>query len=141
MKKLFFPTLFIAIFTLTSCDPSHNINFKNNGTHIVKVKLKIDPNTEEFGLTENMKGDSIVFNLKPGSTETAEGNLLFGIDTWHDTNINEISKAIKSIEIENVNYKILYKSEYSIRKVLLQNRKGYWMRTDIDFNINDDLVN
>lgn len=139
MRKLFLPIFFIATLCLTSCDPAHNINFINNGTSIVKVKLKIDPKTEDYWLNEYKKGDSIILALKPGLTESDQGNF-FGMGTWSDTNINEISKSIKSIEIENPNYKIVYKSEYSIKKVLLQNRKGSWMKTDIDININDDLL-
>lgn len=141
MKKLNFLILFIATLLLTSCDPAHNINFINNGTNIVKVKLKVDSKTEEYGLNEYKKGDSIVLTLKPGLTETDQGTMFFGMGTWSDSNINEISKSIKSIEIENANYKVVYKSEYSIKKVLLQNRKGYWMRTDIDIIINNDLIN
>lgn len=141
MKKLNSLLLFFSAFILTSCDPAHNINFINNGTSIVKVKLKIDPKTEEYGLNEHKKGDSIILILKPGLKESDQGTIFFGMGTWSDTNIKELCKSVKSIEIENPNYKIIYKSQYSIAKVLSQNRKGYWMRTDIDFNINDDLLN
>ncbi|MBB4803474.1 hypothetical protein HNP37_003549 [Flavobacterium nitrogenifigens] len=141
MKKLNSLLLLFSVFILTSCDPAHNINFINNGSTAVKVTLKIDPKTEDYHLNQYKTGDSIVFNLKPALTEDNQYQMSFGIGTWHEKEMIEVSNSIKSIEIENINYKIIYKSQYSIAKVLSQNRKGYWMRTDIDFNINDDLLN
>ncbi len=141
MKKLIFLILFILGFLFMSCDPAHNLNFINNGSIATKVKIKIDPQTEEYGLNEYKNGDSIVFNLKPALTKDNQFQMFFGIGTWHEKEVIEISKSIKSIEIENINYKIVYKSQAAIAKILQQNVKGSWMKTEIDINIDDNLFN
>ncbi|MCV2484146.1 hypothetical protein OD917_04365 [Flavobacterium sp. SH_e] len=138
MSKLYFlPLLFSCIF-LTSCDPSQGILFTNKGESNVKVKLIINPQFKNEQLDEMKKGDSIVFNLIPHYPEAKEGYIYFGRGRWNDENISEISKSIKSIEIGNDNYKIVYKSQEAINNLLKENYKGIIMKS-LNIKIDDNF--
>ncbi|QLC67624.1 hypothetical protein LPB248_15305 [Flavobacterium sp. LPB0248] len=89
-------------------------------------------------LDEMKKGDSIVFNLIPHNPEEEDGYIYFGRGRWNDENISEISKSIKSIEIENDNYKMVYKSQPAIRNLLKENYKGIIMKS-LNIKIDDDF--
>jgi len=138
MRKLYFIlSLFCCIF-LTSCDPSQGILFTNKGKSNVKVKLIINPKIKNDKLDEMKKGDSIVFNLIPYNPEERLGHIYFGRGRWNDENIREISRSIRSIEIENANYKIIYKSQTAINRLLKENYKGIIMKS-LNIKIDDDF--
>ncbi|MFD2939824.1 hypothetical protein [Flavobacterium notoginsengisoli] len=138
MKKINLLFLFLFTFLLTSCDPSQGILFTNKGESNVKVKLIINSAVKNDQLDEMKKGDSIVFKLIPHNPEETEGHIYFGRGRWNDENISEISKSIKSIEIENDNYKIGYKSQPAIRNLLKENYKGIIMKS-LNIKIDDDF--
>ncbi|KAF2513614.1 hypothetical protein EYY60_05145 [Flavobacterium zhairuonense] len=129
MRKTSFLLLLILGITLTSCDPSQGILFTNKGESNVKVKLIINPQVKNDQLDEMKKGDSIVFKLIPHNPEEKQGHIYFGRGRWNDENIAEITKSIKSIEIENDNYKIVYKSQEAINSLLKDNYKGIIMKS------------
>ncbi|WP_289662863.1 hypothetical protein [Flavobacterium panacagri] len=140
MKKVNFLLLFLTAFILTSCDPSQGILFTNKGESNVKVKLIINPQFKNDQLDEMKKGDSIVFNLIPHNPEEKIGHIYFGRGRWNNENISEISKSIKSIEIENDNYKIVYKSQNAISNLLKENYNGIVMKS-LNIKIDDDFFN
>jgi len=138
MRKLYFILpLFCCIF-LTSCDPSQGILFTNKGKSNVRVKLIVNPKVKNDKLDEMKKGDSIVFNLIPYNPEERLGHIYFGRGRWNDENIREISRSIRSIEIENANYKIIYKSQTAINRLLKENYKGIIMKS-LNIKIDDDF--
>ena len=108
---------------LTSCDPIHEIVFENTGKKDAKVKLIIDK--KNYYLNQISVGDSIVFNLKPVGKIDSNANIYFGIGSWDETEISELTKSIKSIEIDNIDKKVIYKSENSIKEFLIDNQKGF----------------
>lgn len=138
MRKTSFLFLLILGITLTSCDPSQGILFTNKGESNAKVKLIINSEVKNDQLDKMKKGDSIVFNLVPHNPEEKEGHIYFGRGRWNDENINEISKSIKSIEIENSNYKIVYKSQKAIQNLLKDNYKGIIMKS-LNIKIDDSF--
>ncbi|KAF2081294.1 hypothetical protein [Flavobacterium sharifuzzamanii] len=140
MRKTSFLLLLILGITLTSCDPSQGVSFTNKGESNVKVKLIINPQVKNDQLDEMKKGDSIVFNLVPHNPEEKEGYIYFGRGRWNDENISEISKSIKSIEIENDNYKIIFKSQQAIHKLLKENYKGIILKS-LNIEIDDNFFN
>ncbi|WP_433833450.1 hypothetical protein [Flavobacterium anhuiense] len=140
MRKTSFLLLLILGLTLTSCDPSQGILFTNKGESNVKVKLIINSKVKNDQLDEMKKGDSIVFNLIPHNHEERLGYIYFGRGRWNDEEIIKVSKSIKSIEIENDNYKIAYKSQKAINNLLKNNYKGIIMKS-LNIKIQDDLTN
>lgn len=138
MRKLYFILLFFCCIFLTSCDPSQGILFTNKSESNVKVKLIINPQVKNEQLDEMKKGDSIVFNLIPHNPEERLGHIYFGKGRWNDENIREISKSIRSIAIENDNYKIIYKSQSAINHLLKENYKGIIMKS-LNIKIDDDF--
>lgn len=140
MRKISFLLLLILGLTLTSCDPSQGILFTNKGESKVKVKLIINSKVKNDQLDEMKKGDSIVFNLIPHNREERLGYIYFGRGRWNDEEIIKVSKSIKSIEIENDNYKIIYKSQKAVNNLLKNNYKGIIMKS-LNIKIQDDLTN
>ncbi|UPZ15925.1 hypothetical protein [Flavobacterium humidisoli] len=112
--------------------------FTNKGKSNVKVKLIINPKVKNDKLDEMKKGDSIVFNLIPYNPEEKLGHIYFGRGRWNDENIREISRSIRSIQIENANYKIIYKSQTAINRLLKENYKGIIMKS-LNIKIDDDF--
>ncbi|QYS87650.1 hypothetical protein JJC03_07580 [Flavobacterium oreochromis] len=119
--KLLVLTLFAII--ITSCDPPHYIDFINNSDSIAKVRLNLKSKVESFDLEEIATGDSIVFNLK--SKDTA--NIHFGIGEWSDISIEEVTKSVKSIEIETQEIKTIYKTENSIKNLLKKKQTRFFL--------------
>jgi hypothetical protein len=140
MKKVNFLFLFLTVFLLISCDPSQGILFTNKGESNVKVKLIINSKVKNDPIDEMKKGDSIVFNLIPHNPEEKLGHIYFGRGRWDDEKITEISKSIKSIEIENDNYKIVYKSQQAINNLLNENYNGIIMKS-LNIKIDDNFFN
>lgn len=138
MRKLYF-ILFIFSLFLTSCDPSQGILFTNKSESNVKVKLIIDSKFKNEQLDEMKKGDSIVFHLTPHNHEETQGYIYFGRGRWNDQEIIKITKSIKSIEIENDNYTVVYKSQKAITNLLKSNYKGLIMKS-LNIKIDDDLL-
>ncbi|MTH17209.1 hypothetical protein [Flavobacterium sp. LC2016-01] len=138
MKKINFLLLFLTSFLLISCDPSQGIRFTNKGESNVKVKLIINSEVKNDTFDEMKKGDSIVFNLIPHNPEEKEGYIFFGRGRWNDENIAEITKSIKSIEIENDNYTIIYKSQEAMNSLLKDNYKGIIMKS-LNIKIDDNF--
>lgn len=138
MKRVNFLFLFVTAFVLTSCDPSQGILFTNKGESNVKVKLIINPQYKNDILDEMKKGDSIVFNLIPHNPDEKQGHIYFGRGRWDDDKIIEITKSIKSIEIENDNYKVVYKSQQAIHNLLKENYKGIIMKS-LNIKVDDDF--
>lgn len=138
MKKVNFLFLFLTAFLLISCDPSQGILFMNKGEGNVKVKLIINAKVKNDRLDEMKKGDSIVFNLIPHNPEEKSGHIYFGRGRWDDEKIIEISKSIKSIEVENDNYKIVYKSQQAINNLLKENYNGIIMKA-LNIKIDDNF--
>jgi ASC-1-like (ASCH) protein len=139
MRKLYF-ILFLCCLFLTSCDPSQGILFTNKSESNVKVKLIINSSVKNEQLDKMKKGDSIVFNLVPHNPDEKGGHIYFGRGRWNDQEITKVSKSIKSIEIENDNYRIIYKSQKAIRNLLKDNYKGIIMKS-LNIKIQDDLKN
>ena len=127
--KLFAILLFVQLFI--NCDPPHYMDFINKTDENVKVKLNINPKIENYDLKRFSIGDSIVFNIKPKDT----ANLHFGIGDWSDHEIEEVTKTLKSIEIETENIKTIYKSKKAMQKILKENRHGFWFKTIIKIEI------
>ncbi|SHM57813.1 hypothetical protein [Flavobacterium saccharophilum] len=138
MKKVNFLFLFLTAFLLISCDPSQGILFTNKGESNVKVKLIINSKVKNDPIDEMKKGDSIVFNLIPHNPNEEQGYIYFGRGRWDDEKIIEISKSIKSIEIENDNYKIVYKSQQAINNLLKENYNGIIMKS-LNIKIDDNF--
>lgn len=141
MKKVNSSLLFSITFLLASCDPARNINFINKDDNSVKVKLIVDPKTDYNRFNDIKTGDSIVFHLKPAETKENIDGIYFGIGVWDDTEIKNIVQCLKRIEIENTDHKVVYKSQQSIQKLLLENQEGFWWKTEINIAIDDNLVN
>lgn len=139
MRKTSFLLLLILGLTLTSCDPSQGILFTNKSESNVKVKLIINSKFKNEQLDEMKKGDSIVFNLIPHNHEERLGYIYFGRGRWNDQEIIKVTKSIRSIEIENDNYKIVYKSPKAISDLLKNNYKGLIMKS-LNIKIDDDLL-
>ena len=129
MKKVHFLFLFLTAFLLTSCDPSQGILFTNKGESNVKVKLLVNSKVKNDQIDEIKKGDSIVFNLIPHNPDEKQGYIYFGRGRWSDEQIIGITKSIKSITIENDNYKIVYKSPQAIHDLLKENYNGIIMKS------------
>jgi hypothetical protein len=132
MKHIFkLTTLFFVSFLLFSCDPSRNINFVNETEAPVKIKFILSSNKTSQSLAEIAKGDSIVLNLKPKSTEY----LYCGMGTWSESELDNIVKGIENIEIETKDIKTIYKSRISITEILKDNRKGWWWKTSVEIEV------
>lgn len=130
LKYLFFSLLIF----FTSCDPPHDLIFINQGSSVAKVKIQIDTTLEynEFSKFDELKSDTIVYNLKPLDTCV----LFFGIGTWSEKEIKKIANLINKLEIENADFKETYKTKARIEQTLLEKRedKTGW-KTKIIFEI------
>ena len=132
MKHIFkFTTLIFVSFLLFSCDPSRNINFVNQTEAPIKIKFILSANKTSQSLEEIAKGDSIVLNLKPKSTEY----LYCGMGTWSESELDNIAKGIKNIEIDTKDIKTVYKSRNSIIEILKDNRKGLLWKTSVEIKV------
>lgn len=132
MKHIFkLITLIFVSFLLFSCDPSRHINFVNQTEAPVQIKLILNSNKTSKSLEELAKGDSIVLNLKPKSTEY----IYCGMGTWSESEVDNIAKGIENIQIETKDIKTVYKSRNSIIEILKDNRKGFWWKTSVEIDV------
>ena len=81
---------------LTACDPIHFIEFINETEEAVNIRMEIDTSMQYYALEEYRSGDQIQISLAPGSSEMID----FGMGTWSDYQLNQISELIKVIEIQ-----------------------------------------
>lgn len=123
-------TLSFFLMFLTSCDPSHDIFFKNKTASNIKVKINLEPKVTH-GLESIATNDSIVFHLAKDSI----GMVSFGIGTWSKKEINEVVNSIKTIEIETKDIKTIYKSREAIHSVLDNNVHGIVFKSSIEINV------
>lgn len=123
------PFLFLILFA--SCDPAHDILFINKMNTSVKVKINLDPKTDNYNLKRIAVGDSIVFDLKKDSV----GYISFGIGNWSKKEIQEAANSIKVIEIETKDIKTIYKSKKAINAIFDENVKGTLFKSLIEINI------
>lgn len=126
-KLLFLP---LSLILFTSCDPSHDIFFKNKTVSNVKVKINIEPKAID-DLKSIATNDSIVFNLAKDSTAM----ISFGIGNWSAKEIEIATNSIKTIEIETNDIKTIYKSKKAIHSVLDKNVHGIVFKGVIEVNI------
>ena len=91
----------------------------------------LSPIKTSQSLKELAKGDSIVLNLKPNSTEY----IYCGMGTWSESEVDNIAKGIKNIEIETKDIKTVYKRRNSIIEILKDNRKGFWWKTSVEIEV------
>ena len=127
-KKLLF---FFSAMILMSCDPAHSIYLINNTDNKAKIKFNLNSKIPNYRLSEISK-DSIVFNLN--QKDTAE--IYYGIGTWNEKEIDEMSSSIKNIEIETNDIKTVYKTQKSINNLLNKKKEGFWWKTKIIIEIN-----
>ena len=118
MKKIFLP-LAVA-YILTSCDPPHDIIFRNHTEHSAKIILKFKVEQESY-LGELITADSLVLNIRP---ET-EQHISFGIGTWSDEEIQIVSSDIKSIIIKMNEKTVIYDNQGQIKNFLTKNETGF----------------
>ncbi|KGO90062.1 hypothetical protein [Flavobacterium subsaxonicum] len=119
MKKVYL--LLFTVFALVSCDPPHDIIFKNNTDFKAKVILKIKDKAKSYDLGELVTGDSIVFNLIPETDDHIE----FGIGTWSDKEIQLITSDLKSLTIKTHDKTVIYDNESQLKKLLTENRSSF----------------
>lgn len=132
MKSIFLMILILFLAnSLVSCDPVHDIEFVNKSKSEAKVKINLIPENENYYLKENAIGDSIILNIKKDSI----ANVFFGRGTWNKEGINELTKSLKSIEIETKDIKTIYKSKNSMNEILNKNTKGFLFKTLIEIEI------
>jgi hypothetical protein len=134
MKKVILFSFFIT--ALSSCDPPHDIHFANSAEEDIKLKIVLGEKTIEFG-DKIPNGDSIVFNIKKGEIKT----LYFGIGTWSEEEVKQVSREIKTLVMSTDGIKITYNGSNSIENLLMNNRKGWrdgW-QTDIEIDVGDYL--
>ncbi len=122
-------TFFLSF--LVSCDPAQTISFINKTDSSIKVKINLNPKVEHYRLKEVSTGDSIIFNLKRKDT----ANIYFGIGTWSDSEIDELTNSINNIEFETKDIKTIYKSKKAMRTILENNKHGFWIKNDIEIGI------
>lgn len=127
-KKILF---FFSAMLLMSCDPAHSIYLINNTGNKAKIKFIMNSKIPNYRLSEISK-DSIVFNVN--QKDTAE--IYYGIGTWSEKEIDEMSKSIKNIEIETNDIKTVYKTQNSISNLLNKKKEGFWWKTKIIIEIN-----
>lgn len=127
LKFLLLP-IFIILFS--SCDPSHDIFFKNKTASNVKVKINIEPNAIN-DLKSIATNDSIVLNLAKDSIAV----ISFGIGNWSKKEIETATNSIKAIEIETNDSKTIYMSKSAIYSVLDKNVHGVVFKGVIEVNI------
>ena len=116
---------------LTSCDPVHNIEFINKSNSNIKVKLNLVSKNENYDLMQNAFGDSIVLHIKKDRIKHID----FGIGVWDEKEIMELTKSLKSIEIETKDIKTIYKSKNAMNGVLNNNSKGIIFKKNIEIEI------
>lgn len=122
--------LLFAIFSLTSCDPSHDIFFTNKTASNVKVKINLEQNKQQDFRIIATK-DSIVFYLPKDSV----AHIPFGIGNWSQKEITTATNSIKSIEVETSDIKTIYKSKKAIKSLLEENVHGAVFKSMIDIEI------
>lgn len=130
---------FLSIFAgtmLVSCDPPHNIFFKNSSAREVEVKINFQPGAERFRRHTGVQGDSLVFKLKKGEST----NIFFGIGIWSEEAVKQVSQEIKTLEMSADNIIITYDGSNSIENLLINNREGWrgW-QTDIEIDAGEYL--
>jgi hypothetical protein len=128
LKILFACTLLVFLF---SCDPPYYIDFVNNSNSNAKVRLNLNHKNENYRLKDLAMGDSIVFNLNKKEIS----RISFGIGQWSDSEIQNIVKSIKNIQIETNDVKIIYKNKNSIQNLFIKNREGLILRSKIEIEI------
>lgn len=132
MKNIIkFSTITFLFFFLISCDPIHNIDFINKTDSDIKVKINLNPKVENYYLKNVSTGDSIIFNLNRKDT----ADIYFGIGTWSDSEINELTNSINNIEIETKDIKTIYKSKKAMINIFENNKHGFLFNTNIEIGI------
>ncbi|WP_125722634.1 hypothetical protein [Flavobacterium ustbae] len=104
-----------------------NSQFKNEAIYL-----------ENIAIDQVIKGDSIVFTIKSGNPKETEKFIYFGKGRWREDKIYEIAKSIKSLEIENADKKIIYKSQKAINNLFLNSKKGILFKS-IEISVDDDF--
>jgi coenzyme F420-reducing hydrogenase delta subunit len=88
---------------------------------------------ENYDLQELLKGDSIVVVVGPKKSETLD----FGMGDWSGNTVDELATSIKSFEIQTKDITTIYHSKASIQKVLKDNRKGFFIKNEIDIKVSE----
>ena len=133
MKASTYITALFILISLTSCDPSQNINLVNNTDSEVYFKLKIEHDTKNYELKQLSQGDSIVVNVGSKKNEM----LSFGIGDWSGNTVGELANSIKSFEIKTKDITTIYHSKSSIEKILKDNREGLFLKTMIEIQVSE----
>lgn len=123
-------TFILLTFSLTSCDPSHEIFFTNKTASNVKVKINLKPEPNYYFQQIAVK-DSIVFHLPKDSV----AQISFGIGNWSQKEIATAVNSIKTIEVETSDIKTIYKSKKAIQSVFEENVHGAVFKSLIEINI------
>lgn len=133
MKNTFKILLFIAVSLLSGCDPIHGIFFINESGSNALVTIKLDTlDAEDYFFYEDGRiGDSLIINVPVGTSK----DLTFGIGTWSDWAIENLSQSIEWLKIEAAGKEVQYKSSDALYQLFLDNRKGSWQKTAIEIKI------
>lgn len=132
MKKIFkFLLLSFFAVILLSCDPPHNIYFINKTNSNIRVKFELDPKVKNNSLKRISTNDSIVFDIK----KNEKAQIYFGIGTWDGNEIDELVKSIDNISIETNEIKTIYKTKNSMKRILENNKEGFWWKTRIEIDV------
>ncbi|WP_298901487.1 hypothetical protein [uncultured Psychroserpens sp.] len=131
-NHLFRSVMVVLIFVLlSSCDPPHNIFLINTTESEAKISFHFNETFENRLLKDDVTGDSLIVYLKPNETYDMD----FGIGTWSDDEVNTLVKSIRSLEIETIDTKSIYKTEKAMRSLFVNNRTGRWWDTEINLEI------
>ncbi|MFC4632580.1 hypothetical protein ACFO3O_01600 [Dokdonia ponticola] len=133
MSKAFF-ILLISSLAFLSCDPPHYIQFENESDSEVKVTLLADPETENYDFYEfqNLRiGDSVILRIKPKESDM----LHFGIGTWSNSEIEELTNSLQKIIIENEDFFRVYRTKKGMNTLLNHDKRGFWWKTEINIRI------
>lgn len=133
MKNTLKALLFIAVALLSGCDPMHNLLFINESGSDAMITVKFDTLNPEwdFFYDEEMTGDSLILQVPKGTTKY----LTFGMGTWSDWAVDDLSQSIEWLKIEAAGKEEQYKSSDAVHQLLSDNRKGSWQKTAIEIKI------
>lgn len=121
----------LMLLLFTACDPPLNIQLENKGesTAIFKFYLNSDSTHLENSLWDynESSSDSIFYVVEQGAVEIVD----LGIGNWSDYAINTFSQSLRILEIETDEQKVSYKTTEAIKKLLEENKRGLYWKTNI----------
>ncbi len=115
--------LLLIIFTMDSCDPMRRINMKNKSGEDVDIIWTLKEDSAKTSPLFISNDTEVKFHLKNKRPHN-EANMSFGIGSWNEAMLKNISDDIESLQINSAKDSVKLSTTADIWKYLADRKRG-----------------